>query len=376
MAHLLSHAFIVSFPAIIPFLTRDYSEAGLLSGVLFVTYGLTTFPGGWISDKIGERLVLIIYLTISGFGSVAMILINSFKLLLPIAGVIGLAGGLYHPVGLSLVSKVFKDKRGQAMGIHGVAGNIGLALAPPIAVTVAATYHWNLALIPLGFLAFLASVFFLVGRSWFGNESHANPTENVSNVSSIGKSSRSSKITRYLAFVLILSACNGIIFDGVKAFLNQYLVVSRGFTPQMAGYIAGIVYAIGIGSQLVFGYFVDKRGAYLMVGVSFSLLFISVLLVPFLHETMLLLWLPLLGFALVSAQPGLNTMVAESSTEEHRGLAYGLNFFNNYGIGGLATPFMGLLAEKFTPDYIFIVLAMFSLIAILVLLGLIPRDIS
>ncbi len=305
-----------------------------------------------------------------------MIFINSFKLLLPIAGVIGLAGGLYHPVGLSLVSKVFRDKRGQAMGIHGVAGNIGLALAPPIAVTVAATYRWNLALIPLGFLAFLASVFFLVGRSWFDNEKHANSTEKVSDVFSIAKSSRSSKISRYLAIVLILSACNGIIFDGVKAFLNQYLVVSRGFTPQMAGYIAGIVYAVGIGSQLFFGYFVDKLGAYLMVGVSFSFLFISVLLVPFLHETMLLLWLPLLGFALVSAQPGLNTMVAESSTEEHRGLAYGLNFFNNYGIGGIATPFVGLLADKFTPNYIFIVLAMFSLIAIIVLLGLIPRNIS
>lgn len=376
MAHLLSHAFIVSFPAIIPFITRDYSEAGLLSGVLFVTYGLTTFPSGWISDKIGERLVLIVYLTISGFGSIAMILINSFKLLLPIAGVIGLAGGLYHPVGLSLVSKVFKDKRGQAMGIHGVAGNIGLAVAPPIAVTVAATFHWNLALIPIGFLAFVACVLFLVGRSWFGSATHANPTEKISMVSSIALSSKYSKISRYLVFVLILSACNGIIFDGVKAFLNQYLVFSRGFTPQIAGYIAGIVYAVGIGSQLVFGYLVDKRGAYLMVGVSFSLLFISVLLVPFLHETMLLLWFPFLGFALVSAQPGLNTMVAESSTEEHRGLAYGLNFFNNYGIGGLATPFVGLLAEKFTPDYIFIVLAIFSLIAILVLLRLIPRDIS
>ena len=126
LSHLLSHAFILAIPVIIPFLKLGYAEGGILAGVLFVTYGLTQLPSGWISDKIGERLVLLIYLTISGAGSVVMIFINSFTLLLPIVAVIGLAGGLYHPVGLSLISKVFKEKRGRAMGIHGVSGSVGL----------------------------------------------------------------------------------------------------------------------------------------------------------------------------------------------------------------------------------------------------------
>ena len=370
MAHLLSHAFIVSFPAILPFLTRDFSEAGILTGVLFITYGLTTFPSGWLSDKIGERLVLIVYLAVSGFGSVAMILINSFKWLLPIAGAIGLAGGLYHPVGLSLISKVFKEKRGQAMGIHGVAGNVGLAAAPTIAATVAASFRWNLAILPLGCVAFFVSMLFLVSRSWFGNAKAANPAEKISPVA---RTDKSPKISRYLGFVLIISAFNGIAFNGVISFVNQYLVYNRGFTEVQAGYAASLIYAVGIVSQLVFGYLVDKRGAYLMVGVSFSLIFVTVLLVPFLHGKALFLLFPFLGFALVSTQPGLNTMVAEASAEEKRGMAYGLNFFCNYGIGGIATPFVGILADAFTPDYIFFVLAGFSIPALLVLGVLIPR---
>ena len=97
LAHLLSHAFILAIPVVITFLKLGYAEGGLLSGVLFITYGLTQLPSGWISDKIGERLVIIIYLGISGAGSVAMLFIDSFSALLPIAAVIGLAGGLYHP---------------------------------------------------------------------------------------------------------------------------------------------------------------------------------------------------------------------------------------------------------------------------------------
>lgn len=369
MSHLLSHAFIVSFPAIIPFLTQDFGDAGIISGVLFITYGLTTFPSGWASDKIGERLVLMLYLTVSGIGSIAMVLINSIQLLVIIAAIIGLAGGLYHPVGLSLISKTFKNKRGQAMGIHGVSGNIGLAIAPTIAATVAASYRWNLALLPLAFLAFFAVAFLIVYRSGFSNEDSASPVE-----STVSKTQGDAqKITRYLGLVLVVSAFNGLTFDGVISFLNQYLVVDRGFTEVQAGYAASMIYAVGIASQLIFGYFVDKRGAYRMVIISFILIFISVLLVPFMRGQMLILLFPFLGFALVSTQPGLNTMVAEASPPEKRGLAYGLNFFNTYGIGGLAAPFVGYIAEEFSPDYIFIILAIFALLALFVLLVLLPR---
>jgi len=370
VSHLLSHAFILSFPVIVLFLNVDYTQIGILSGVLFITYGLTPLPGGWISDKLGERLVLITYLTVSGVFSLLMVLINSFILLLPLAAGIGLAGGLYHPVGLSLMSKVFKENRGQAMGIHGVSGNIGLAIAPPLAVTIGELFHWNLILLPLGFLAFIGSFIFLWGRSLFENDTSSAPVEQLSPVVKTDPT----PISRFLVYVLIISACNGIIFDGVKAFINQYLVDAKNFTNAQAGYLTGtLVFAIGMGSQLIFGYLVDKKGSYRMLIVSFVLLFVSVVMIPILSAGMLIVWLAILGFALVSAQPGLNTMVAEASTDKMRGRAYGLNFFSNYGIGGFATPFVGFIADSYTPDYIFYILAGFALIGLFALIFILPR---
>ncbi|MFQ6123273.1 MAG: MFS transporter [Candidatus Heimdallarchaeota archaeon] len=370
LSHFLSHAFIVSVPVLIPFLNLDFAAGGILAGVLFVSYGLTQLPSGWISDKIGERLVLLNYLIVSALGSVAMVLIDSFTLVLLISGAIGLAGGLYHPVGLSLVSKVFEEKRGQAMGIHGVAGNVGLAVAPPITAIVAVTFHWNFALLPIGFLAFFVSLIFLFSRSWFENDNSIDLAEEISSVVKICPK----PISKYLAFVLILSACNGIIFDGVNAFMFTYLVYTRNFTEVYAGYITGfLIFAVGIASQLVFGFLVDKQGTYKTMLLSFFLLFITIGLVPFSYGGLFLILLPFLGFALVSAQPGLNTMVAEASTEEKRGLAYGLNFFMNYGIGGLATPFVGYIADTYTADCIFYVLVGVVLLGFLVLLRLISR---
>ncbi len=373
LSHFLSHAFIVGVPVLIPFLKLDFAAGGILAGVLFVSYGLTQLPSGWISDKIGERLVLLIYLIVSALGSVAMVLINSFTLVLLISGAIGLAGGLYHPVGLSLVSKVFEEKRGQAMGIHGVAGNVGLAVAPPITAIVAVTFRWNFALLPLGFLAFFVSLIFLFRQSWFENDNSFGPTEETSSVAKI----RPKPISRYLAFVLILSACNGIIFDGVNAFMYTYLVYTRNFTEVYAGFTTGfLIFAVGIASQLVFGFLVDKKGTNSAMLLSFFLIFVTVGLVPFFYGGLFLILLPFLGFALVSAQPGLNTMVAEASTEEKRGLAYGMNFFMNYGIGGLATPILGYIADTFTADYIFYVLVGVALLGFLILLILIPHDIT
>jgi len=381
LAHLLSHAFIISFPAFLPYLTRDFAEAGLLSGVLFITYGLTQFPGGWLGDKIGEQIVLIVYLTVAGFGSIALVLIEEFNIgLLFVAAIIGLAGGLYHPVGLSLISKTFKENRGQAIGVHGVSGSIGLAAAPTIAVIVVTqTNRWNLSLLPLGFLAFFGSLFFITSRLWLHTDQTDEPTTPKPIVV---KTEKSSKISRYLLFVLLMSGLNGLTFDGILAFLNQYLVY-QGFTEAQAGYIASIIYGVGIGGQLVFGYLVDKRGAYMMVGVSFSLIFLAVLLFPFLHpkpletydsfsKAIILIYFLFFGFVIVSIQPGLNVMVAEASSEEHRGMAYGMYFFLTYGVGGLATPFVGLFADKYSPDYIFFILAGFTLGALLVLLFLIP----
>ena len=371
LAHLLSHAFILAIPVVIAFLKLSYADGGILSGVLFVTYGLTTLPSGWISDKIGERLVIIIYFILSGVGSVLMLFINSFTSLLLIAGVIGLAGGLYHPVGLSLISKVFKEKRGRAMGIHGVAGNVGLTIAQPVAGLAVVTFRWTFILLPFGIIAFIGALIFLFRPSWFENDHSPKPTEEIP---SVAKTSPKTLFTKYFILILILAACNGIIFDGVKAFMHTYLVYARSFSEVNATYITGgLIFSVGMVSQIVFGHLVDTRGTYRALLWSFVFLFFTVLLVPFLSGFLFLMLLPFFGFAIVSAQPGLNTMVAEASTEETRGLAYGLNFFMTYGIGGLASPFVGLVADRFTSDYIFYILLVFALIGLLVLLFILPR---
>jgi MFS family permease len=374
LAHLLSHAFILAIPVVIAFLKLSYAEGGLLSGVLFVTYGLTTLPSGVISDKIGERLVLIIYFSLSGIGSVLMLFISSFTALLFIAGVIGLAGGLYHPVGLSLISKVFKDKRGRAMGIHGVAGNVGLTIAQPVAVLAAATIKWTFILLPFGIFAFIGGLIFTFRKSWFANDYPLNPVEETHLVV---KTSRKTLLTKYFLLVLLLAACNGIIFDGIKAFMHTYLVYARSFSEVNAGFITGVlIFSVGIVSQVVFGHLVDTSGTYRALLWSFGFLFFTVLLVPILSGVLFLMLLPFLGFAIVSAQPGLNTIVAEASTEETRGLAYGLNFFMTYGIGGIASPFVGLVADRYTSDYIFYILTVFALIGLLILLFVLPRTTS
>lgn len=75
---------------------------------------------------------------------------DSYLQLQVIALLVGLTTSVYHPVGFSLLSCMFKNK-GKALGIHGASGSIGLVIFPIIAGIITEAYDWRLVfkLIPV-----------------------------------------------------------------------------------------------------------------------------------------------------------------------------------------------------------------------------------
>ena len=61
---------------------------------------------------------------------------------------------------------------------------------------------------------------------------------------------------------------------------------------------------------------------------------------------MLVLFSLCLGVAFFSIQPVANTLIAEFTHSDNRGLGYGINFFLSFGIGSFAAGFGGYIAEN------------------------------
>ena len=55
---------------------------------------------------------------------------------------------------------IMAANRGSGLAKHGVAGNIGLATSPALAVFIASTFGWRISYVAVGCIAFIAYLFF------------------------------------------------------------------------------------------------------------------------------------------------------------------------------------------------------------------------
>jgi MFS family permease len=134
-----------------PFIAADlklnFTQVGVLSSGLALTWALAGMFGGVISDRTGSRKVpLLICIVAFSLCSLLSGLAASFAMLLATRLLMGIAEGPILPISQSLVAEQSsKEDRGHHMGITQVAGSalLGSFLAPIILVPMAQAFGWR-----------------------------------------------------------------------------------------------------------------------------------------------------------------------------------------------------------------------------------------
>jgi FSR family fosmidomycin resistance protein-like MFS transporter len=155
----LHHNFLpVVYPLLIEKMGLNYSQIGTLALVVSLAGALTQPLFGYVSDRWDSRLMVAgsigwIGLWMGLFGVVAYYG-QRYWMLIPIIIIGSFASAAYHPAGAALVPANTSTKRGAAMSLFSVGGNLGSALSPLI---VSAGLLWfglrgTAVLIPLGLL--------------------------------------------------------------------------------------------------------------------------------------------------------------------------------------------------------------------------------
>ncbi|MHA2062504.1 MAG: MFS transporter, partial [Candidatus Sifarchaeia archaeon] len=138
IGHAINHSFQLMIPPLLPFLVIEFDlnflEIGLLISAFVAAYGVGQLPTGLLADsRVGAKNLIIVGLTICAIGSLVALFSPNIYILLIGFAIMGIGGSTYHPSGLTMLSHAFDEKgRGQAMGIHGLAGSVG-QIASPIA---------------------------------------------------------------------------------------------------------------------------------------------------------------------------------------------------------------------------------------------------
>ena len=131
--HFYTHFTILVFPALATTIARDFAVdlhvvLGL-SFLMYLMYGLGSLPWGYLAVKWDYRKVLIAGMMVTSLGLIMAGLARDVFVLSVAFGAVGLGNASYHPVGIALLSRGFRN-RGRVLGFNGIFGSLGIVMGP------------------------------------------------------------------------------------------------------------------------------------------------------------------------------------------------------------------------------------------------------
>jgi len=372
LAHAMTHTLELTFAALLVPIGIEYGAdvavLGAVANAGTITYGVTALPSGWLVDRYGPRAVMIGAMSMAATFACIVAVSPSLLLLTVALTLLGAGIGLYHPAGTSMVATV-AERRGVALAAHGVAGNLGVALAPIAAVAIAIAFDWRAAY--LAFAAGALAVGLVVWRiAPTRNDARAAVGARVRRLMASAHArprTAPPAARRWIAPALLLiygaAVLQGFIYRGSLTFLTLHLrahldVHIFGWNPEaVAGAAATAVLLTAIFGQVAGGTLSDR------VPVERAVLPFIALSVPLLALIGPATGVPLLiacaGFVLVNfaQQPIFNGLITDYSPPGAVGRAFGISFFLTFGMGSFAASFAGMIANRWGTPAVFYALA-------------------
>ena len=134
---------------------------GIMASVLAITWAISSFGFGMISDRVGRRPILIPMVVIFSLLSWVTGLVRNFQQMILARGLMGAAEGPCWSVMNAVVEQSsHPQRRGRNVGIVvSAAAAIGLALAPVLSTQVAARFGWRVAFFVAGLPGLILALF-------------------------------------------------------------------------------------------------------------------------------------------------------------------------------------------------------------------------
>lgn len=284
------------FPAILPELRSvfglDLSTAGSLLTVIWIAYALGQLPGGMLADRIGERNILAASTAGTAFALVLVVLAVDRRTLFTGAIIFGFVTALYGTTRLTVLSDVYADRGGTAIGLTSAAGNIGNSVLPLAAGLLAAAISWRVG------LGVLVPGFFLVAAGlWQVVPERTSSKSSAIDELSAGAFGRTVEAIRRpsVASVAGIILFGFIVWQGFTGFYPTYLVDIKGLESRTAAGLFGLFFGMGIVVEPAAGAGRDYFGtrpvlaaAFIIQAIALSLLQLVEGLVGLIIVTMLL----------------------------------------------------------------------------------------
>ena len=338
LAHGANDMYVGFLPALLPLvvdrLGLSYRGAGVLVSILVVTSQLSQPLLGFVGDRVGRRALAIAGPLLTTLAMSWLGLLGTYELLVVALILAGAGTAVFHPQGAALVGGMAGRQSGAAMAVFTAGGSVGYGIGP---VLVVALVGWlglgaTWLTMPIGLLA-------------IGYLAVAVP-RGAGAPQAAGSAAAAQLRRRWLAplvmlyMVVMLRAAAATLFTTfVPLLLNQRgeALMLGGWTLlgfSLAGAAGGLIggrlsETIGRRAVTVTGLALAAPALYLFVHAS-GVAAAGLLLVA--------------GACLLSALP-VNIVMAQELVPRHASTVSGVVMGFAWGMGGLAAPGLGALAD-------------------------------
>ena len=346
IAHFIDHFFILIFPTAVLALhlawDMSYGEAIALGSPAFILFAAATLPCGWLGDRFGGVVMMRVFFVGMGLSCMAVGLARTPFEIMAALGALGLFAAIYHPVATAMVVTLAGDRRGRELGINGVWGNLGVALAAAVTGAIAAWLSWRAAfLLPGAISLALGVAYWQLSRRRDGAATPAAARRQPP----IDPADQ----RRVFVVIAVAALCGGLIFAGVTIAMPR-LMQERLDASALGligiGGVTTLVFVAASFTQLLTGRLLDRVGPkpimLVAAGAQVPLL-VAVALMAGAGVVPLAIALMLMVFGEI---PVTSWLLAQYVTAEWRSRAFAIQFLLALGVHAAIVPLIAWLHER------------------------------
>jgi MFS family permease len=376
-SHAIFHAFhqslLVMLPNVRDTLAISDLQTTAIATVREVTAGGVDLPGGVVMDLLRRHwgLIMAICTAIFGAGWLVLGLSPVYPLLLFGMAVVSASASLWHLPAMAALSHRFTARRGFALSVHGVGGNVGDIIGPTVTGVLLAVLTWReiislYAVLPLfaTFLVFWA--FRDIGRHAPGEAEAMVPTLRQ-------QLAYTKKMFTNRAFwgVILVAGLRGMAFVAFTVILALYTKDVLDLSDKTRGFYFGLLNLVGLVAAPVLGHASDRFGRKAVLVPNLLVLSLgTLLLVWYGNSGALVLILAVIGIFLYSDQPILTATALDVVGSSVTTTAIGFVSFSRLALSAPSPIIAGWLYDPEAVHIVFYYIAGLFGLAALVLLFL------
>lgn len=365
VAHLLNDLLQAVIPAIYPKLEAKYHLTFAQVGMITLCYQLAASifqpVVGAYTDKNPKPYSQIFGMLFTMAGITLLAYAPNYELILVSVVLVGIGSSIFHPESSRVAFMASNGRRSFAQSVFQIGGNTGTALAPLLIAWIVLPNGQLYILWFLGF-AILAQIVLGYIAKWYNDKLKvaSRSTKKVIQVPDLS----AFKVKSAITILLVLIFSKYFYVASITSYFQFYTMDKFGLNEVQAQvYLFYFLISVAVGT-LLGGIFGDRFGRKYVIWFSVLGAAPFTLALPYVDLQLTGILIVIIGLIISSAFPSI-LVYAQELLPKKLGMVSGLFYGFAFGMGGVGSAVLGLLADATSIQYIYHICSFLPLIGVI-----------